>query len=416
MIRNRKMSAPALAAALLLGSVLAGCGEDAGSRDGRGTEKSTANGKPSAKPHGYVEGAEETAEQQSRLVVSDGESGAVGLLDLIKGGTTRLGRAEKAVGWSTDGRFAYANGPGGSEVFDSGAWMVDHGDHTHYYRAKARAVGDVSGKRAEHVHSSPSLTAVTFADGTAKLLDRARMEKGRPHETATLHDARRGPVVPYEEYAFVPVSGPGGSTVVAARDAGGRTRAMLKEDCPQLRGAAVTRRGAVFGCADGALFVTSGKSGKPVAEKIPFGRKVDSGERPRSFQHRSLGTTLTAKAGDRGVWVLDVTERHWKLVKTGPVIAANAAGEGAPLVALDPSGTLKSYDISDGEQIARKEMVKKPSRENAARTVVEIDANRAYVNDIRDRKIYEIDYNDDLRKARSFSLDFAPTHMVETGR
>jgi hypothetical protein len=48
--------------------------------------------------------------------------------------------------------------------------------------------------------------------------------------------------------------------------------------------------------------------------------------------------------------------------------------------------------------------------------VIEIDATRAYVNDATAGVIHEIDYNDNLRVARTFTLDSTPTFMVETGR
>ena len=54
--------------------------------------------------------------------------------------------------------------------------------------------------------------------------------------------------------------------------------------------------------------------------------------------------------------------------------------------------------------------------EGAGSAVIEVDTTRAYVNDAAARKVYEIDYNDKLRLARTFSLGFAPTYMVETGR
>ena len=84
---------------------------------------------------------------------------------------------------------------------------------------------------------------------------------------------------------------------------------------------------------------------------------------------------------------------------------------------LDRSGTLTSYGLSDGKEIASKKILKDPPRTHGrAVPTVEMDANRAYVNDIAAKRIYEIDYNDDLRTARSFPLDFTPSHMVETGR
>lgn len=414
MIWNRKKALPASATVLCLGLLLAGCG---GSGDDKGKERrDSAKNPASSKPHGYIAGAEEAAEQQSRLVLADRGSGTLTLLDLIKGKTEPLGRAHKGAELVTDGRFAYANSASSSEVFDSGAWMVDHGDHLHYYRAEARGLGTVRGKKVEDVYSSKWLTAFTFADGTARLVDHGRMEKGRIKPTATLDDVEPGPAVPFEEDVLVPAAGPGGDTVVEVRDRKGKKKAALGEKCPELRGAAVTRTGVVFGCADGALFVTE-KKGEPHAEKIPFGRKVADDERPDSFRSRSLGTTLTARAGDDAVWVLDVAEREWKKIETAPVAAVNSAGEGTPLLVLDRSGTLRAYEISDGKEIARKKILAGASdAKDASRSVIEVDAARAYINDVAAKKVYEIDYNDDLRKARSFSLDFAPAEMVETGR
>ncbi|MGY1439413.1 hypothetical protein [Streptomyces reniochalinae] len=407
---NHTKAATASAASLALGILLLGCADSE-----KGDAGSTGKSSSSATPHGYIAGARETAEQQSRLVLGDSTSGTLQVLDLIEEKTKPLGRMPKGSRLFTDGRFAYAAFGSGTKIFDSGAWMVDHGDHVHYYRAKMREVGTVRGKKPEHVHSSPSLTALTFADGKAELVDHSQLEKGRVKETAALDESAAGPVVPLKEEALVPAAGPGGKTAVEVRDRHGKKKTTLREKCPDLRGAAVTRAGVVFGCADGALFVSE-KEGKPHGEKIPFGRSVPEKERPTSFQHRSLGSTLTANAGDKGVWVLDVPGREWKLVETGPVTAVNSAGEGTPLLTLDDSGTLKSYDISSGKRIAARKLLSGKPKGEAPQPVIEVDANRAYVNDVAGKKIYEIDYNDDLRTARSFSVDSAPSAMVETGR
>lgn len=50
------------------------------------------------------------------------------------------------------------------------------------------------------------------------------------------------------------------------------------------------------------------------------------------------------------------------------------------------------------------------------RPVIEVDRSRAYVNDPESKKVFEIDYNDGLRIARSFDLDIRPVLMAETGR
>lgn len=177
--------------------------------------------------------------------------------------------------------------------------------------------------------------------------------------------------------------------------------------------------GVVLGCADGALLVGE-DDGTFTAEKIPYGEDVPDTERAAEFRHRPGSTTLTAHAGKAAVWVLDITERTWKRVETGPVVAANTAGEGAPLVVLESDGALHGYDISTGEKTtATERLLKDVPRTAGGRTgapVIEVDRSRAYLNDPKGKRVYEVDYNDDLRVARTFDLDIRPSLMVETGR
>ncbi|AXK32438.1 hypothetical protein DVA86_06995 [Streptomyces armeniacus] len=406
MTRNTRQPAAAATVLLALGALLAACG------DGDDAEKKGATGASSSPPHGYVEGAEEAAEQQSRLVMADDTTGAVRMLDLISGKTTKLGAAKDTEELITDGRFGYARSATGTRIFDSGSWMVDHGDHIHYYRAKPRDTGTLPGAEPEHVHSGKALTAVTSADGKAVLLDRGELEDGKLRRAAEI-DGVRGPVVPYETYVLVPTAG---KTTVEVRDRKGGRVHTLPEKCAELRGAAVTRSGVVYGCADGALLVTE-KSGKLSAEKIEYAEPVAASDRPDSFRHRSQSATLTAKAGEKGIRVLDVSERKWQWIDSGKVTAVNTAGEGAPVLALTTAGFLKAYDAETGKETAsRKLIASPPDGEHAPAPVIEVDGSRAYVNDPAAKKVYEIDYNDGLRTARSFSLDFTPAHMVETGR
>ncbi|MEU6942500.1 hypothetical protein ABZ943_38560, partial [Streptomyces rubiginosohelvolus] len=123
--------------------------------------------------------------------------------------------------------------------------------------------------------------------------------------------------------------------------------------------------------------------------------------------------------GDDAVWVLDVTGREWKRVDTGPVVAANTAGEGSPLLVLETDGSLHGYDIETGKRTARTEpLLTAPGQDqpDGSAPVIEVDRSRAYVNDPEGRKVFEIDYNDGLRIARSFDLDVEPVLMAETGR
>ncbi|MFD7518173.1 hypothetical protein ACFV85_25585 [Streptomyces niveus] len=392
---------------LLVG--LTGCQSDSGG------QRPAAKPGASSAPHGYVEGAEETSEQQSRLVLADAATGTVGVLDLITEDITPVNVTPSKPtggvrGLRTDGRFAYLRTDDATYAVDSGTWTVDHGDHVHYYRAPIRPVGPVGGPGTAQVHSDRTVTAVSSVKGDTQLFDRKKLEEGTVPRGRSLSGAGAGAVVPYAEHLLVASAGAERDTVeVRSRD--GASVAAFDEPCASARGEAVTRRGVVFGCADGALLVSEDK-GTFSATKIPYGRAVDAGERAVDFRHRAGSTTLAAKAGDDAVWVLDVTDRTWTRIGTGPVVAANTPGEGGPLLVLGEDGALSAYDIATRKRTARADLLTK----GTASAVVEVDISRAYVNDTGGRKVYEIDYNDGLRLARTFPVGFAPTHMVETGR
>ncbi|PNG21790.1 hypothetical protein [Streptomyces cahuitamycinicus] len=372
---------------------------------------------PSATPHGYVEGAQEAAEQQSRLLLNDPDSGNTRILDLVTGKVHRTAQVKGAVRLGTDGRFGYLHAPGGTQVLDSGAWMVDHGDHVHYYSAATRDVGELpAGSRAQ-VRSDIAVTAVTGENGRTVLYDRSRLEKGEITSPRTLQGTYDGAVLPYEEHLLA-FENKGGTTELVVLDRKGERVASPDVTCEEPRGDAVTRRGVILGCAGGALLVRA-QGGSFTAEEIPYGQDVPAQERATAFRHRPGSDTLTAPAGDDAVWVLDVTERTWKRVDTGPVVAANTAGEGSPLLVLENDGSVHGYDIATGKQTARTKSLlteEEGAGADGRSPVIEVDRSRAYVNDPEGKKVFEIDYNDGLRIARSFDLDVKPVLMAETGR
>ncbi|NEB15891.1 hypothetical protein [Streptomyces coelicoflavus] len=411
--RNVTPLVPALLSVALLSAACAGQ-DDA---------KSSPNSASSpATPHGYVEGATEAAEQQSRLLLGDPGTGDTRVLDLITGKLHDTARKAGVTALTTDGRFGYFHGADGTHVLDSGAWTVDHGDHVHYYSAKIKEAGELPGGPGTSVRGDAGVTVVTTADGRAGVHSRADLEKGAPGALDApdrLPGTYAGPVVPYAEHLIGLTRDGDAPAKVVVLDRSGKRVAAPESVCEDPKGDAVTRRGVVLGCADGALLVHE-KDGTFTAEKIPFGEDVPKTARATEFRHRPGSTTLTAPAGTGAVHVLDVTERAWKRIETGPVVAANTAGEGSPLVVLETDGALHGYDLSTGKETAVTERLLKDVPEaatgEAAAPVIEVDRSRAYLNDPAGKRVYEIDYNDDLRVARTFDLDIRPSLMVETGR
>ncbi|GGV08507.1 lipoprotein [Actinomadura cremea] len=399
--RRARWGAPATA--LAAGVLLAACG-------GSGGDGGSAGAEPT--PHGYVEGAEETAETQWRLVLADPEGGRIHTLDPATGETADAGEVPGVTAARSDGRFAYLTTGQGLRVFDGGTWTVDHGDHVHYYRADARMVGDVDAAGTSGVSGDIAVTALATG-GRVRVLDREALDAGRIEELARVAG---GPAVAYAEHlvAAAPESGE-----VTVHDRAGRRLSRLPEACPDPRGQATTRRGAVLGCADGALLVTH-EDGTFQAAKIAYPGEVPADERAAEFRHRPGSDVLAARAGGDGAWVLDVRAREWHRVGTGrPALAVNAVGGDSPVLLLGRDGALRSYDPATGAELAETGLLETgaPERDapGAAAPVIEVDTARAYVNDPAARAVHEIDYNDDLRVARTFDLPFSPAHMVETG-
>ncbi|WP_151480784.1 hypothetical protein [Streptomyces albicerus] len=410
----RSNSTPWAPAALVAVSLLTtSC---AGQNDDASAPKTTTS---ASAPHGYVEGAQEKAEQQSRLLLNDPGTGNTQVLDLITGKTHEVSRTTGTTGLTTDGRFGYFHTSGGTHVLDGGAWMVDHGDHIHYYRAAIREVGELPGDSGARVRSDAAVTAVTDEDGRASVYRRAELEKGKVGSPHALPGTHAGVVVPYAEHLLSLTDSGQDAAQLAVYDREGKRVASPDAACEDPRGDAVTRRGVVLGCTDGALLVRE-TDGAFTAQRIPYGEDVPAKERATVFRHRPGSDTLTAAAGDRAVWVLDVTERTWTRVKTGPVVSANTAGEGSVLIVLETDGSLHGYDITTGKQVSKTKRlltgVPKSGTEGNAGPVIEVDRSRAYLNDPQGKRVYEIDYNDNLRIARTFDLDIEPALMVETGR
>ncbi|UGT61434.1 zinc ABC transporter permease AztB [Nocardia asteroides] len=383
--RLRRGARPAAAVAAVA-AVLAGCAAD------------PVLAPEAEAPHGYVEGAEETAEEQPRLVLADAGTGEIRVLDLITEELTRLDPLPGVTAATSDGRYAYLSADGTVRVADAGAWMVDHDDHAHYYRTAPGVRGEFT---APPVVTAAADRAVAVLDSgdTATVLDRTALDAGRVPAPVTVP----GATLPIDG-ALASVDPASGQVRLRERD--GTVRRTLAEPCPEPRAAAVTRRGAVFSCATGALVVAG-----ETARTVPYPPGTAPEDRATAFTQRPGASALTAPAGRRGLWLLDVARGTWTRFDTGPVLAAATAGEGTPVLALAPDGVLRALDPATGAELARR-----PLTTPGAPARIAVDTTRAYLTDPERRLVYEIDYLDDLRVARAFPLDITPAHLARAGR
>ncbi|MQM24214.1 hypothetical protein [Glycomyces albidus] len=373
-----------------IAALTAGCALLAGCSSG------APPGEDAPTPHGYVEGAEETAEAQLRLVMADTETGAVHMLDPVTEETVEVAQFEGAQAMDTDGRFVYIGGASSTEVLDSGVWTVDHGDHVHYYRTEPRTVGGIDGSGFAPI-GDPAVTVLNSAAHVIAL-DRESLEAGEAGASDEL-DAEA--VLPYGRRLLAV---DGGAVRVLGRD--GSLESELDATCAEPQGQTVTRRGAVFGCRDGAVLITG--DDELTAETIPYpGAGVDGG-----FHHRPGTAAPAARSETGGILVLDIKERRWTEIPVQGVVAVTATGEDSPVLVLTDDGVLRSYDPASGAELARLALM---TITDGGTPAIQVDTARAYVNDPAGAAVYEIDYRDDLRLARTFEVDFRPDLMVETG-
>lgn len=377
-------------------------------------------------PHGYVAGARETAEPQARLTAVSAD-GHVSVTDPADESVTELGSfpgAKAAVG---AGRFVFLTYPenGRVRVVDAGGWTVNHGDHRHYYAADPRMVGSITGRNPESIVSNDGRSAVFFGDGTVAVLDDEDLGAGTVTETRFTVEAHRGVAVPFEDAFLVSVAEPGADRAAAVElySADGRRTGIPGARCPDLEGHAVTRAGAVFGCEDGALVISAGSSGEPVARHIPYpvagpGQALGA-ERARAFDHRPGSSELAAVAGTAGAWHLDPSAETWRLLATPePLVTAAAAGDGARVLALGAGGTLFTLATGadgGGAVETSRQVLGGPIAPDTV-PALEVDPERAYLNDELSGTIIEIDYADGLRTARELNSGRPARLLVETGR
>jgi hypothetical protein len=376
--------------------------------------------------HGYVEGASEMQEPQLRLATLD-DTGALSSFDLVSGETAELTAVAGADSLSTDGRYVYtANAQQGSvRIVDAGAWTVPHGDHSHYYLAEPRVVGDVEGGQgagAARVAAGTAATAVWFGDvGTGIVLDTDAMADGELSELARIETAPHdGVLVPIGTHLVGSVVAEGDARASSLRVLGldGEPVASATADCLDAGGAATTRVGVVVACAGGAVLATETDGGAVAFETIAYPDGTPSGDVATEFAGRPGRPDVAAVAGDGGAWLLDSRARTLTLVASPePLLRASAVGDDAHLiVAVGASGRI--HVLSPAGPLAQTEPLLAPDIADgvlAAGVTVEVDISRAYVNSPAASVVYEIDYDDDARVARTLDVPGAAL-MVETGR
>ena len=339
-------------------------------------------------------GAAEVASPARALVIADGR-GELTLLDLATEERSTLAPGRSGIaGLFGDGRLVYrahdVEGGTAVEVFDSARWTVPHGDHTHSFRGAPQTLGTLEGEGDVTVVAGEQRATVAFAGGELVLLAHDALGEGlevAPHVTADTS----GPVAFLAEHLLVPTAG---ATIELLDPAGDRVPGVAVP-CTDPSDADLTRVGAVFSCAEGAVLFTREVGGTIAAETIPYPVNATP---TSSLSGRADRPDLAGVAGEQGAWLLDVRQRQWMLLPSDvPLLRAVALGDDdSRTVVIDADGRVRVL-AADGAVLARTEPLLAPSVADPAlrdRVQLLVDARHAYVTDPATGVVHEIDHGD----------------------
>lgn len=378
----------------------------------------TASAGASSSEHGIDGGGGvEVAAPALALMVAD-ESGALTLLDLETDQRTALGdRREGLQSMVTDGRRVYlAHGVDSEmtvDIVDSGRWTVPHGDHSHSFLAEPRTVGAVEGEGVATVRVGDLGTAVRFAGGDTVVLDHETLgeksfEAPEPLE-ASEPVALGGVALPFAGHLIAATE-----TSVEIRDVDGAITSAEGAACAHATDADISRVGAVFTCAHGAVLLTREVGGAVSVETIPYPAEATP---TTALSGRPDRPDLAGTAGDQGAWLLDVRQRQWTLLPSDvPLLRASALGDDdSRTVAIDADGRVRVL-AADGAVLVRTEPLLAASVADPVlrdRVQLLVDAHHAYVTDPATGAVHEIHHRDG-RVTRTFT-DLDPWFVQQVG-
>lgn len=362
--------------------------------------------------HSDAAGAAEVAEPPLALMSIDAD-GHVGMLDVLDGESSELASTSAPTGLTTDGRYGFVTTAEGLEIVDSGRWTWIHGDHNHYYLAEPRSVGVLDGEGeasvASGMLSTAGATGVFFGEtGDAVLLDNASLSDGEIVEIFRLETgSAEGLIAPLGDGALVT----DGDELAFYAASGTSIGASVP--CAHAEGSITTPIALVVGCSDGAI-VATWENSAPVYERVVYPGEIEA-ERATAFDGRKGRTTVAGAAGDTGFWVLDVRDRAWGYVATDvPIARVSAVGdEVGHVVAVDATGAVRVFLADSGEQVGATASL---LPEVGPMVSLTVDTQRAYVNDPDAGVVYEIDFADGARIARTLETSPSPTFVAEVGR
>ena len=380
---------------------------------------------------------EEMEELLGRLLIGDGETGAMSVIDLEHGDVDQnafdLGERAGRIYATKSGRFAVAvsSDADNVHVIDGGIFLEGHGDHFDLVEAPPRQMGiDLAGDRPVHLYVGGEWAAI-FYDGSG---DVVLINEHELEEEGSDYVPPRFNVGP-QHGAAVPLEGDLFSTSIkhpdypanpdARRPIGADIRDLdgnvlhSAEGCPDLHGNASNGHQAAFGCTGGAL-VMEAHDGAYGHVFVP----APDGE-PEDFRLASVWgypglDHFFALGSEVGLYVVDPEEESMEQFipaseELRPIQVAFGY-DGEALLVVMSDGELRMYDAHDLDLLASASGFLTTPVETGfwARPHIATAGSAVFVTDSVGGKVFQLD-DHDLEVVEQWEVDGAPTKIAFVG-
>ncbi len=328
-------------------------------------------------------------ELTGRLLIADGESATVSVLDLtteqLDEGSLQVVAPAATLYTSPSGRFAFAivRGPGDDaanddrvHIFDGGVYLEEHGDHFDLVTDPvSRLTVGTTDNRPIHVARHSGWTAI-FHDATGRIAlfeEHDLAEEGNAYEPVWLEAGlQHGAAVPLSGGHVVVSSNnpdyrPGGSvsSIPLGAEVWTLDGEVVFDDsyraCPGLHGEAANAHGVAFGCVGGVLFMEAhdGEYEYEFVENPPG--MIDTARIGIVWGHDDAenffgSASYRNEEGTRvngGLWMIDVENDQMSLVlppgEEKRVLSVAFDAHGEELFALTYDGLLNVINPETGD-------------------------------------------------------------------
>lgn len=364
---------------------------------------------------------------QPRVVVADGSSSAVRVLDVRSG--RRLGRfrlaGPAALTTLADGRHVIVaqSTRDRADAIDGGAWSDPHGDHVHHHTVAPRLLPfGRTIPRPVHVVGHGDEVAL-FADGSGDAhvftLAALRRRGAAPRATLRTGTAHHGVAVPLGDRFVVSVADPADEPgtlppTLEVRDGSGAT--LASGACPALHGEASGAAWAAFACENGIALVRP--TGRPSFETLSYPAGATAQRRAFTLHGDDAERRLVGDFGDDALIVVSLASKRARTIEVGREVAAFGVDpRGGAILALTTDGLLRRIDPASGRQTARRRVVGRPFEPAWNRPAPKLTVARglAAVSDPARRRVSVVATSRRLPLTRALTVPGAPTQVALVG-